>query len=97
MRSELSAEIAKALAGPATRQQKARAAYLAICLDLAPEFKTQQPQLWKAAIDALSHYPNVLQVIFYEAPFPAGDRIRRNALTAGLAKPATSSSFGREQ
>jgi hypothetical protein len=26
--------------------------------------------------------------MFYEAPFPAGDRIRERATAAGLAKPA---------
>jgi hypothetical protein len=28
--------------------------------------------------------------MFYEAPFPAGDRIRERAMAAGLAKPVTS-------
>jgi len=32
-------------------------------------------------------YPRVLQVIFFEAPFPAGDRIREKALAAGVEKP----------
>lgn len=73
-----------------TAQERARAAYLAICLDLAPALKEAHAQQWSQAIEALSGYPWVLQVMFYEAPFPAGDRIRERAMAAGLAKPATS-------
>jgi hypothetical protein len=73
-----------------TAQERARAAYLAICLDLAPALRQAHAQQWSQAIEALGGYPRVLQVMFYEAPFPAGDRIRERAVAAGLAKPATS-------
>jgi hypothetical protein len=36
----------------------------------------------------LFRYPRVMQVIFYEAPFPAGEAIRRKALAAALETPA---------
>jgi len=90
MRSQLRPEIEKGLTAQVTSQEKARAAYLAICLELAPAFAEKYPQQWAEAISALSRYPNVLQVIFYEAPFPAGDAIRQKALSAGLQKPETS-------
>jgi hypothetical protein len=32
--------------------------------------------------------------MFYEAPFPAGDRIREKATAAGLQKPATDQKIG---
>ena len=89
MRSELRGEIEKGVVSSASAQEKARAAYLAICLDLAPELKEKHPSQWQAAAAALSGYPRVLQAIFYEAPFPAGDRIRAKAIAAGILKPAT--------
>jgi hypothetical protein len=71
-----------------TAQERARAAYLAICLDLAPALEREHAQAWRLALEALRGFPRVLQVMFYEAPFPAGDRIRERATAAGLAKPA---------
>jgi hypothetical protein len=81
------AVVAGVTAGQAA-QERARAAYLAICLDLAPGLKQARAQAWSRALEALNGFPRVLQVMFYEAPFPAGDRIRERAVAAGLAKPA---------
>ena len=67
---------------------RARAAYLAICLGLASALKGAHAAQWSQAIESLSGHPRVLQVMFSEAPFPAGDRIRESAVAAGLAKPA---------
>jgi hypothetical protein len=88
MRLQLRGEIEKGIAGSSSAQQKARAAYLAICLDLAPELKEKYAVQWTAAVTALRGYPRVLQAMFYEAPFPAGDRIRAQAVAAGVQKPA---------
>ena len=89
MRSQLRGEIEKGVVSGASAQEKARAAYLAICLDFAPELKEKHAAQWTAAVAALQGYPRVLQAIFYEAPFPAGDRIREKAIAAGVQKPAT--------
>ncbi len=72
-----------------TSQARARAAYLAICLDLAPAMRQQHPRQWEGALAALGEYPNVLQVLFFDSPFPAGDRIRKAALAAGVVTPTT--------
>jgi hypothetical protein len=89
MRTQLKGEVEKGVMSGASGQEKARAAYLAICLDFAPELKEMHAEQWTAALAALHGYPRVLQAIFYEAPFPAGDRIREKSLAAGLQKPAT--------
>jgi hypothetical protein len=89
MRSQLMGEIENGVVSGASAQDKARAAYLAICLDLAPELKEKHSAQWPAAVAALHGYPRVLQAVFYEAPFPAGDRIREKAIAAGVQKPAT--------
>lgn len=88
MRSQARSEIDHGIAGDATAQERARAAYLAICLDFAPELQQKYPRQWSQAVASLNNYPRVLQVIFFEAPFPAGDAIRRKAVAAGLPKPA---------
>jgi hypothetical protein len=89
MRTQLKGEIEKGVMSGASSQEKARAAYLAICLDFAPELKEEHAEQWSGAVAALHGYPRVLQAIFYEAPFPAGDKIREKSLAAGLQKPAT--------
>jgi hypothetical protein len=94
MRSQLRGEIETGVVSGASAQEKARAAYLAICLDFAPELKEKHSEQWSAAVAALNGYPRVLQAIFYEAPFPAGDRIRQKAIAAGVQKPATNQKLG---
>jgi hypothetical protein len=63
-------------------REKANAAYLAICLDVAPELKEKYPRRWAAAVSDLSSYRNI-----FADHLPSGNRIRRNALAAGLRRP----------
>jgi hypothetical protein len=74
---------------PDLGKERKRAGIQRAHFDLAPALKQAYSAQWSQAIEALSGYPRVLQVMFYEAPFPAGDRIRESALAAGLTKPAT--------
>ena len=89
LRSEWKSAVERGVMAGQTAQERARAAYLAICLDFAGSLKQAHARAWSRAIEALNGFPRVLQVMFYEAPFPAGDRIRERAVAAGLAKPAT--------
>jgi hypothetical protein len=88
LRAEFRGQIEKGVTSGANARAKARAAYLAICLDFAQGMNERHPDQWSQAIQALASYPRVMQVIFYEAPFPAGEAIRRKALAAGLETPA---------
>jgi len=90
LRRQLGAEIEKGVLAGVNQREKARAAYLGICLDFASELRQKHPEQWTQAIESLAGYPRVLQAIFFEAPFPAGDNIRQKALAAGLQKPAES-------
>src|SRR5689334_11088611 len=87
LRSEFRGQIERGITVGANPREKARAAYLAICLDFAPLMKDRHPEQWSQAIKALESYPRVMQVIFYLAPLPAGEAIRRKALAAGLDTP----------
>jgi hypothetical protein len=66
----------------------ARAAYLAICLDLAPDLRRNRPEEWARALAALQSQAKVMQALFHESPVPAGDALRAKAVAAGLVKPA---------
>jgi hypothetical protein len=66
----------------------ARAAYLAICLDLARDIRRNSPGHWAVALAALQSEAKVMQALFYESPIPAGEALRAKAVAAGLVKPA---------
>ncbi len=66
---------------------EARAAYLAICLDLAPDMRARHGEEWGRAVAALEKDAGVLRALFYEAPVPAGEALRAKALAAGVKKP----------
>jgi hypothetical protein len=65
----------------------ARAAYLAICLDLAQDLRRNNPERWAKALAALQSQAKVMQALFYESPIPAGEVLRAKAAEAGLLKP----------
>jgi hypothetical protein len=88
LQSRLRGEIEKGVTRGQTQQERARGAYLAICLDLALELKQKYPEAWAQSVAALNGYPKVLQVIFYESPIPAGEKLAEKAVAAGVQKPA---------
>jgi len=87
LRSKMKPEIEAGLADGATVRQQAKAAYLAICLDLADEFGSRDSDGWMRALAALEKYPKLLNVLFYKSPGPDGDKLRVAAVAAGLKKP----------
>jgi hypothetical protein len=87
LRRKLMPQIEAGFADGATVSQKARAAYLAICLDTVNEFRSKDTGSWKQALTALEEYPKLLDVLFNKSPGPAGDKLRAAALAAGLKKP----------
>ena len=80
-------EIEEGITRGAADQQKARAAYEAICLDLAQPLREKYPGPWAEAIEALNGYPKVVGVLFFEADNTTGDALRERAVAAGLKKP----------
>jgi len=90
LRSRLKEDIENGIAAATSAKESARAAYFAICLDFAPELMRRYPERWSKAAAALNGYPKILQVIFYESPIPAGQRMSEKAIAAGVRKPDTS-------
>jgi hypothetical protein len=87
LRTKLKSQIEMGFADGATVQQQARTAYLAICLGMVNEFRSEDTGRWKQALGALEKYPKLLDVLFNKSPGPAGDKLRKKALAAGLNKP----------
>ncbi|HZE97588.1 MAG TPA: ADP-ribosylglycohydrolase family protein [Planctomycetota bacterium] len=84
LRKELGPQIEKELSGAG--KERARAAYLALALGEAERLKKERPEDWKAALEELIKFPNVLRQI-YDAPQPQGARIQAAAKAEGLEKP----------
>ena len=89
LRKGLHAEIRLVITHSTSRKELARAAYLAICLDLASAIRGEHPEQWSDALVALSGYGNVVQALFHHSPTPGGETLREKARAAGLQKPAT--------
>jgi len=86
LQSKMKPEIEVSLAPGSTARQQARAAYLAICLDLAETLRQQHPDQWSQALAALNNYPGLLRALF-DSPTPAAAKLRTRATAAGLKKP----------
>jgi hypothetical protein len=84
LRRDVGPAIAKDLSG--SPKDRARAAYLAICLGLSESLQKERPEDWKAAIGELKKFRNVLKQI-YDAPQPLGTRLQAAAKAEGLEKP----------
>ena len=89
LQAELRPAIERDVAEGGSDERIARAAYLAICLDLADSVSRQHPQPWRRAVEALNRCENVLQALFHHSPTPAGEALRAKALAAGVKKPPT--------
>ena len=87
LRTKMKSEIEEAIISGSDDQKLAFSAYLAICLDLAQPLKQKYPKQWAKALEAINHYPKVVQVLFFHSPFPAGEQLRKKAVAAGLKKP----------
>jgi hypothetical protein len=87
LRMQLKPQIEAGFAEGAAVRQRARAAYLAICLGLADELRSKNPDEWKQALTAIEEYPKLLDVLFNESPGPEADKLRAAAVAAGLKKP----------
>ncbi len=87
MKAEMGRAIEAGILQGETDQQRARAAYLAICLDMAPTLKRKHPEPWAQAVTSLTGYWKVLQNIYYNPETPLGVTLRAKATAAGLKKP----------
>ncbi len=86
LQSKMKPEIEVSLAPGSTPQQQPRAAYLAICLDLAETLHQRHPDQWSRALAALNNYTGLLRALF-DSPAPAAAKLRTRAAAVGVKKP----------
>lgn len=82
MGSDLTAKIIKG-----TKQEKARAVYMAICFGSSKEIKASYPEQWKEGCYILSGYWKVMNNIFYGDNFKGMLSLREKFEAQGLLKP----------
>ena len=72
-----------------SREEKARAAYMAVCFDLAADLNKKYPRQWKEACLALSGYWKIMAVIFQDSdrPFNGLARMGEKFKAAGFKSP----------
>jgi hypothetical protein len=87
LRSQMKSKIEETIISKADDQKLSFAAYSAICLDMAQTLEKNHPHRWSRALNALTSNDNVMQVLFFQSPTPAGQILRKKALNAGLKKP----------
>jgi hypothetical protein len=71
-----------------TETDRARAVYMATCLEQAEALKAKHPEDWQRGVTALEAQWRVLQVLFHHSPVPGAERIQGQFIRAGIAVPA---------
>jgi ADP-ribosylglycohydrolase len=69
------------------REDRARAAYYAVCLDMSKELSEKYPKEWSQALTDLSGYWKVMNNIFYGNSFQSIIVLRQKFLASGFKKP----------
>ncbi len=87
LRKQVGPEIEREIRAASNEQAAARAAYLAIALDLWKDLRSKCPEGWREALQCLSGYTGLMEVLFYDSPGETGQRLRERAKQAGLAAP----------
>lgn len=71
-----------------SKEEKARATYIAVCLDMHPEISKKYPAEWKVAKDILSGYVKVMNNVFHGGDFKALYALQKKFVAAGFTPPA---------
>jgi hypothetical protein len=87
LKSELQEQIRRDLTEGGSDIDRARATYLAVCLDLASSLRNSHPEAWSQGVTALQEQQRVLQVLFHHSPVPAAETLRNRFLEAGARAP----------
>jgi hypothetical protein len=87
LRAKIGPQVEEYVHNSDRQRELAFAAYAAICLDMAEGIRRDYPDLWTRALEALANNRKVMQVLFFESPVEAGERLRRKAISVGLNEP----------
>ena len=88
LRNEYGNKISEILISETTsNREKAKAAYLAIALNIVESINENHPEAWQSGLNALETFPQLSQVLYHHSPVPLAEPIKENALKAGLKLP----------
>jgi hypothetical protein len=88
LRNEYGNNISEILISKTTsNREKAKAAYLAIVLDIVESIYEKNPEVWQGALNALETFPQLAQVLYHHSPVPLAEPIKERALNSGLKLP----------
>jgi hypothetical protein len=83
--AELRKEILAGIQDSTDEQKRARAAYLAICLDMAPALAKEHSAEWRKAVAALNEYQPLVEYLFSAQPGTlAHAQFKQRATSAGI-------------
>ena len=89
LRTSLEEQILAGVVKGVSTQQRARAAYLAICLDMAPRLADDYPDAWRTAIAALNSQQKLVTYLLSNRPDTAAHKqLKKRASAAGLVSRA---------
>lgn len=75
-----------------SREEKARAAYLAVTLDMHQSLSEQHPDEWREAAYLLSGYWKIMRNLFQDSEFIAMEQLREKFRNAGFKAPSARTS-----
>jgi hypothetical protein len=85
LRARFSKEILAHIQDSSDGQKCARAAYMAICLDMAPALVKEHPAEWRKAVAALNEYQPLVEYLFSAQPGTAAHaKLKQRATSAGV-------------
>ena len=82
-------EIENGINNPFSKEDQARAVYLAVCLDMAYDMAREHPGRWKEAVTVFDECWKLKQVLFHDndGDFPSIKRLQQKFISAGINAP----------
>ena len=79
-------EIESGINNPSSKEDQARAVYLAVCLDMAYDMASEHPGRWKEAVKVFDECWKMKQILFHDdmGNFPSIKRLQRKFISAGI-------------
>jgi len=91
LRKEFEKQIIQGIAST-DREERARAAYMAVCLDMNTSLARSNAKQWKAACNDLSGYWKIMNNIFHYVDYSYSLKLKEKFEMAGFKAPAKQSS-----
>jgi hypothetical protein len=84
-RQRMEPQIMEGILGETDLQKRAKAAYWALCLDMAPGIEEKHPKAWRKAARALGGYRKLVSYLHSGRPdTPAHRALKKKAVAAGI-------------